>query len=346
MSAGNSRKPGWFIKSTLSTLLITALSFSISGCYFLPKEEEVLAPPIKQPEKVDYETIKVEKSTIVNDIKCSGNFVSVSKTDLYYKDRGGRLEKVFVKEGDTVKKGQLLAQLETGGIETDLKLQQIALRKSQIDYEKLKAQSGVSSYDLELAKLDVDSNEIRLDSLKKELESTKLISTVSGTVVYVTETKQGDNLYAYTTIVRIADPKNLQLLYTGDSVTSFKLGDKVEVTVNDKKYTGEVVSTPADAPSDADETAKKSIKIKVEGLQGLGDTVDLGDNAEIRLVLEKHDNVIVLKRSLINLFNGRKFVNVLKDGVREERDVVTGIQNGTEIEITKGLEVGELVISK
>lgn len=343
MSAGKSRGPGWFIRSTVTTLLITALSFSISGCYFLPKEEETLAPPIKVPDKVDYETVEVKKASIVNDIKCTGDFVSVLKTDFYYKDRAGRLEKVYVKEGDTVKKGQLLAQLETGEIETDLKLQQIAYRKSEISYDKLKTQSGVSDYDLELAKLDVDSNKIRLDSLKRELEASKLVSSVDGTVIYVTETKQGDYINAYTTIVRVADPKNLQLLYTGDKVSSFKLGDKVEVKVESKAYTGEVTSTPADAPADADETAKKSVRVKVEGL---GDSAKLGDNAEIRLVLEKHDDVIVLKRNLINLFNGRKFVNVLKDGVREERDVETGIQNSTEIEITKGLEVGDLVISK
>lgn len=343
MSAGKSKRPGWIIKSSVTTILMATLSLSISGCYFLPKEEEVLAPPIKVPEKVVYDTVEVKKGTIVNDIKCTGDFVSVAKTDMFYKDRGGRLKKVYVKNGDDVKKGQLLAELETGEIETDLKLQQITLRKAEISYDKLKTQSNVSNYDLELAKLDVDSNKIRYESLKKELDGAKLLSTMDGTVNYVTDIKQGEYINAYSTIVRIADPYNIQLQYTGDKISSFKLGSKVEVKIKDKTLTGEVAATPYDAPKDADETAKNAVRIKVEGLNG---GAKLGDTAEIRLELERRENVIVLQRSLINLFNGRKFVNVLKDGVREERDVETGIQNSTEIEIIKGLDVGESVIIK
>ena len=49
---------------------------------------------------------------------------------------------------------------------------------------------------------------------------------------------------------------------------------------------------------------------------------------------------------LVNSFANRKFVNVLNDGIREERDIEVGIQNNTEVEVIKGLEEGELLIRK
>jgi macrolide-specific efflux system membrane fusion protein len=114
-------------------LLIAVLMASVfSSCYFFPKEEEVLAPPIKEPEKVNFETIQVKTGIIERNIRCTGTFVSVSQIDLYYKDRGGRLENLAVKLGDKVKKGRLIAQLETDAVENDMQLQEIALKRAQI----------------------------------------------------------------------------------------------------------------------------------------------------------------------------------------------------------------------
>jgi hypothetical protein len=48
----------------------------------------------------------------------------------------------------------------------------------------------------------------------------------------------------------------------------------------------------------------------------------------------------------LNSVGGRKYVNVLVDGLRVERDVVTGIENNTEIEILSGLDVGDQLIDR
>lgn len=335
-----------FLKTAICSFMVVVMSIGLSGCYFLPKEEEVLAPPIKEPEKVEYETVKAQKGTIINEIKCNGGFVSVSQTDLFYKDRGGRIKKIYVKYGDKVKKGQLVAELETDDIQTDLELQRLALEKAKISYDKIKSQNSIEGggkYDLELAELEVETCQVRLNSLLDQLAQAKLVSPIDGQVVYVTDAKQGEVIYAYNTIARVANPKDLQLQYSDDMVSSFSLGNDVEVTIDSKVYKGKVIATPSDMPKDASEKVKKSVRIKVYNLPA---SVELGTTAYIRLVLEKHDNVIVLQRSCINTFNGRKFVNVLKDGVREERDVQTGLQTSTEVEVTKGISAGELIITK
>ena len=43
--------------------------------------------------------------------------------------------------------------------------------------------------------------------------------------------------------------------------------------------------------------------------------------------------------------SGRRYVNVLEDGVRVEKDVEIGLQTDTEAEIINGLEEGDLVIT-
>ena len=325
-------------------LLITLITTVLSGCYFFPKEEEVLAPPIKEPDKVTYETIEVTKDTIEKTIRCTGAFVSVSQKDLFYKDRGGRLKEIYVTYGDKVKKGELIAELETDTILNDIQLQEIALKRSQIVYNNAKTRleiEGGNKTELEMAQLDLEASQIRLSSLKKELERTKLVSPIDGEVVYLTDIKLGEYINAHYTVVRVADPTQLQLRYSEDKVSDFRLGMKATVKIEDKDYIGEVVMTPSDMPIDADEVTKKSIQLKVDNLP---EDISIGSTASINLTLEKHEDVIVLPKQVVNNFVGRKFVNVLKNNIREERDIELGIQSDTEVEVVKGLDVGEFII--
>jgi len=311
----------------------------------MPVEEEVLAPPVKEPQKVTYETLEAKTGTIEKKIRCTGYFVSVSKEDVFFRYSGGRLNKIYFKYGDEVKKGDLIAELEGGAIADNIALQQLVVRRAQLNYDKVNTQAelngGGSKYELELAGIELEMEKMKLSNLYKELDKSKLISEISGKVVYIKDIQQGDFVNAYDVIVTVADPKALQLMYSEDKVSDFRNGMKVDVVIDDVHFTGEVAATPLDAPLNADDETKKSIRIKVDMLP---DSIQLGDDASFSLTLEKKENIIILPRHTINNFIGRKFVNVLVDGIREERDVELGIQTDTEVEIVKGLEAGELVI--
>lgn len=334
------------MRQRLSMLLIAVVfSVAFTGCYFFPKEEEVLAPPLKEPESVTYETIDVKTGTIERIVRCTGTFVSVSQVDLTYEDRGGRLKSILVKIGDKVKKGDVVAELETDTVANDIRLQEIAVKKSQIAYDRIKTRieidGGGDRTELELAALDLEANKFRLESLQKELERSRLVSTIDGEVVYITDIKLAEYINAYQTVVRVADPSQLQLQYSDDKASSFKLGMKPDILLDGETYKGEVVMTPGDMPKDASEELRKSVRIKVDNLP---EGISIGSTANITLSLEKLENVIVLPKQLINTFSSRKFVNVLKNNIREERDVELGLQTETEVEVVKGLSVGEKII--
>ena len=72
-----------FIQKTLSLLMVVCfLMTALSGCYFLPEEEEILTPPLSEPEEVKYKTHTVEKGDIEYYIKGNGYFVSTSSETL------------------------------------------------------------------------------------------------------------------------------------------------------------------------------------------------------------------------------------------------------------------------
>jgi hypothetical protein len=75
------------------------------------------------------------------------------------------------------------------------------------------------------------------------------------------------------------------------------------------------------------------------------DDIKLGSSVRITYVEEERNDVLVLPRNRINLMSGRRYVNVLEDGVRVEKDVEVGLMTDTEAEIINGLEEGDLVIT-
>jgi RND family efflux transporter MFP subunit len=347
-------------------ILLAAFSTAIllaTGCSMLPQEEATLAPPLKVPEKITFETVEVKKSTIERKVRVTGRFVSVSQSNIQFTERGGRLEIINVKIGQTVKKGDILATLDTETLKDDIKLQNIALERAQLGYNEarrvLAAENGANSsnpdmprvdaesrkrqlqFNVDMARLDVEANDVRLQTLMRALNEAGLPSPIDGDVIYVTDAKVGDWIDTYSTVVTVADPNQLQLRYSDDRVGDFVTGMKVTVTFDEIMYDGEVVMTPIDLPIDAKESMKNTVLVAVTGMPA---DVRIGGEAQIVATLDLRENTIVLPKYVLNKNFGRTYVNVLKNNIREERDVETGIQSDTEVEIVKGLELGEAVI--
>lgn len=328
-------------KIIIFMITLCTIATTLSGCYLFPQEEEVLAPPLIEPTEITYDVIEVKKGDIEKRITGTGTFVSTHQEPIFFKNRGGRFKKYHVKLGDEVEKGQIIAELTTDNIETDIKRQEIALKKARINYQRTK-NSGGDKYALQMANLDIELAQITLEDLKRELEEAKLYAAIGGKVTYLNNNlSPGDYINAYDSIAYIADPTSIILGHTGSNVSDFKVGMEVEVKIKDDLYKGEVVATPANAPKDADERLKDAVLIDVEDLP---EEIGMGDQASIALILEKRENVLVIPKRVVHNYMGRRFVKILEDDIRKERDVEIGVETPTEVEILKGLEAGEKVI--
>ena len=70
----------------------------------------------------------------------------------------------------------------------------------------------------------------------------------------------------------------------------------------------------------------------------------IGMSATAQLVLAERNDVLVLPSRAVQRYATRRYVHVLADGVRVERDVEVGLETPTEVEIVRGLEEGEEVV--
>jgi macrolide-specific efflux system membrane fusion protein len=71
----------------------------------------------------------------------------------------------------------------------------------------------------------------------------------------------------------------------------------------------------------------------------------MGEIAIVSALIERSDDTIVLPKTLVHSYAGRHYVNILNSkGLREERYVSLGIATSSQVEITEGLQEGELVV--
>ena len=320
-----------------AVLLLAALA---GGCFLLPQEEGVLPPPLLKTPEIEYRTVTAQETVIEDRVTVGGVFIYPSQYSLKFRFRAGPLRGIYVRYGDEVAPGQLVAELDTDRLQLDLRRQEIVLRKAELAAERARAQ-GADRFTTENADLDIELERLRLQQLQEELAKSQLRAPVAGEVVYIAPLSEGESVDAFRTVVQIADPTEILLSYNGPKRSEFALGADVAVDIRGTRYQGEVVMTPLNVPRDAPDEMRELILMRVQDLPA---EVEKGDTASVVLIRARREDVIVLPRNLVQTYLGRRFVYVLVDGLREERNVEVGIQTPTQVEVAAGLEVGEEVV--
>lgn len=335
-------------RSALSVLSITLVfTLALTGCSLLPEEESALKPPLVKPAQENYSTVVAERTTIKKEITGIGYLESVSTSSAQFTSEGGRIEQIFVNQGDQVKKGDLLVQLNMDGLDIQLKEAEIAVLRNKIALKQAKA-SGDDDQ-INIAKLQSEIGDLKLERLREIYNSKQLFAEIDGQVIFVEDLDEGDYVGAYQSIVTIADLSKLRVAFRSDSnadIREVNVGFPVQLTYSRTDYEGVVVQTPSSAPETLNQQlAERYSKTLYIDLPVIPPDAKIGSFIDIRVILQQRDDVIVIPRSGLRNYLGRSFVRTLEDGNKvREIDVETGIQGNVSVEITKGIEEGAVII--
>ncbi|WP_083676474.1 biotin/lipoyl-binding protein [Paenibacillus sp. FSL H8-0548] len=335
------------LKPLLGWSFALLIGVSLTGCSLLPAEENALKPPLVKPAQENYRTVTVEKGTITQEIKGSGSLESTQSEIAQFTGQGGRIAKMMVTAGQQVKKGDVLVQLNVDGLDIQLKEQQLSVARSKLTLKQAKA--GGDSDAIEIAKLQMEIESLKLERLMATFNSKQLVSGMDGQVTFVEDLEEGDFVDAYQTLVIISDPNRLRIalrVETGSEISSVDVGFPAAVKFGSEELEGKVVQTPSSAPTTLNEQQRdrysKTLFIEVPKVPS---DAAIGAFVDVRIILQQRDEVLKIPRSGVRSFLGRTFVRTLEDGNKiREIDVETGIKGSTEMEITKGLEEGAIVV--
>lgn len=273
---------------------------------------------------------------------------------LLYPEYNGTLKKVYVEEGQKVKKGKLLAQIDDAGLKNQLEQLQIQARLSKTTYERTQRlwdQNIGSEMNLLQAKATYESQLKTVAQLKKQLQRTQILAPFSGTIDEIVANTGANLLPGQTPVMRIV---NLKKMYTEASVPERYL-EQV------KKGTSATVKIPMldrEYPTTIRQTGNfinpNNRSFRVETLLPNPDEM-IKPNLSCKLKINDYSNpeaLMIPMRIVKENANGKKYIFKLrsdgKDQVyrTEQTFVRLGKNSMDKVEVLEGIQAGDLLVDE
>ena len=118
-------------------LLLCLLMTGLTACAEMGGEKEA------EPQE-----IQVQRGDITVDVSGSGNIEVFQDAKLTF-GVGGRINRIYVEEGDKVGKGDVIAELETGALDLAVAQAELAVTKAQADITQAEVALKTAEYNLE-----------------------------------------------------------------------------------------------------------------------------------------------------------------------------------------------------
>ncbi|PQB05212.1 efflux RND transporter periplasmic adaptor subunit [Aureitalea marina] len=285
-------------------------------------------------------------------IEVQGN-VTTKQNVIIYPEYQGTLIRVLVKEGDAVRKGQLLAQIDDGGLGSQLGQLQVQEELARTTYERQKRlwdQQIGSEIQYLQAKTNYEAAKNAVDQLESQLGKTQITAPFSGTIDDVI-TDQGTVVSPGQALFRIV---NLDDMYIEAEVPERYLKTVTpgkDVAIN-LPILGETISSQVRQTGNYIKPSNRSFSIEVDVPNNTG---NIKPNLTARLRINDYTNpkALLIPLSVISENAlGEQYVYVVMNdttnngaGVMAKRKIITtGLTQGDYTEVTSGISTGESII--
>lgn len=263
-----------------------------------------------------------------------------------YPEFNGILSRVYVKEGQRVKKGQLLAKIDDGGMSQQLAQAQIQANLSKTTFERqqrLWNQKIGSEIQFLQAKSNYEAQAAAVNQMQQQIAKTNVKAPFSGTIDKIIN-EQGSVVGAgQTPLIRIV---NLDEMYIETDVPERYITDvtknkKVEVEF---PVLGKTIETKIRQAGDVINATNRTFRVEI-AVPNKNHSIKPNLTAKLKINDYTSENALLIPLSIISEnAKGEQYIYVIKEknskneGVANRVIIETGKSQGDLIEVLKGIE--------
>ena len=309
-----------------------------------------LDPDEKLPIVTSY---KIIPENFNHHIEVQGN-IKTRQNVLLYPEYSGSLIQIYVKEGQNVKKGTQLAQIDDAGLRNKLEQLKIQLNLSKITYERqqrLWDKNIGSEMQLLNAKTTYQSQLESITQLKKQLLKTQIRAPFSGTIDEIIANTGSNLIPGQTPVFRVV---NLNNMYVEASIperyiSEIKLSTEaiVEIPVLRKTY-----STQIRQIGNFINPNNRSFRVEAP-LVNSQNNIKPNLTCKLKIKDYSNPNALMIPLGVIKENSkGDKYIFKLealnKEGVfiTKKTFIELGKKSIDKVEVTKGIKLGELILNE
>ena len=353
-------------------LIIVLLLVAVVGARFWfsakaptnPAPASAAAAKTSAPTALEFlasEVVTTEPTELRQVMQLTGTLRAVDQVTVKAKV-AAEVREVMVREGESVKAGQVLVKLDTSEYEA-----RVAQARGNLNNARAQMEIATKSRDNNLAlvekgfisknafdnsasqyaaaKASVDSAQGALDIVLKSLNDTVSRAAISG-LVSVRHVQPGEKVAMDSRLLEIVNLQQLELeaAVPSSEISKVAIGQKVELRIEglSQRFDGKVVRI-----NPATQAGSRSVPVYVQ-VANPQNLLRVGMFVDGRLLLSSKAGVVTLPQSAVRKVNDGSFVFAIVNNKIERLPVTLGntglVGDDHHIEITSGLEFGAQVI--
>lgn len=274
----------------------------------------------------------------------NGTFSAMQDLDVAA-EMGGQVVKIYVKEGDRVSSGQVLAQIKADRTSVGLEQAQAVLNNAQNDlkrFENAYQTGGVTQQQLEQIRLQLANAQANYNSARISAGDTSVRSKING-IVSSKRIEEGAFVGAGTPLFNVVNIEALKLKVNVDEaqIPHLKVGDKVTIlpSVGKEAVEGKITFI---APK-SNGALKFPVEIMVENKDK---SLKAGMYASAKFASDsqtKAKTLIVPRSAFVGSVSQNRIFKIV-DNKAQMIMVKSGRNYGDKVEILEGLSAGDQIV--
>tara|TARA_B110000240_G_C13436722_1_gene426163 strand:- start:117 stop:1295 length:1179 start_codon:yes stop_codon:yes gene_type:complete len=280
--------------------------------------------------------------------------VATKQNLILYPEFSGLLTKVYVKEGQKVSKGQLLATIDDGGLSEQVAQMEVQLSLAKTTFERQKRlweQKIGSEIEFLQAKATYEGQENAVNQMKSQLAKTSVRAPFSGIIDDII-TEQGTVVGAGASqLLRIVNLDNMYIEAEVPEVYLSRIvpGKTVEVYF---PVLGETLNTKVDQVSNFINPSNRTFKITIL-IKNKEKLIKPNLTAKIKINDYTNEQAVLIPQSIISENSlGEQYIfiaqNINKDNEATAKKMIvkTGKTQGDFLEVLEGVASNDIIINE
>lgn len=340
------------MNKTIKGILITVIILIIAGFIVIPKinwnedkpvtSNSPAGPQASSILPVDVSIVKPVK--VENSIRITGAILANESVEIK-SEISGKIEKIYFKEGQEVKKGQLLLSINDDEILAQIERLKYT-RKLNEDNEyrqrQLLDKEAISREEYEIAQTTLNTTLAQIKELEARLAKHHIVAPFDG-IIGLRQVSEGSYISSSDLVCNLynINPIKIEFSVPGKYSADVKIGDIIDFTVevSGQDFTGKVYAIE---PRIDPQTRTMKIRAICPNEKKI---LLPGQFAKIRYTLNViPDALMVPSQSVVPELNGHKLF-LYNNGIVNEKSVDIGIRTENKVQIVSGLQPSDTVIT-
>ncbi|MFW2369115.1 MAG: efflux RND transporter periplasmic adaptor subunit [Desulforhopalus sp.] len=289
-------------------------------------------------------TFTLSPTTITDRINLPGSVEPWTRLKLMSK-LNGTINEIMVKEGDRVKKGDILARIEDDDYRIALDRAEAGYKLALADYDRDKSiydKGVIPTATLEANKTNMQTARADFENAKLQLSRTTITSPMDG-IIRSLDAKVGLQLSVGDPLAEILQIDRMKTVIgiPESDVTAVRKLDQVDITV--QALDNKVFKGRKHFLSPAPDTIARLYNLELEIDNSDGEVL-AGMFVRADVVKQQLENTLSVPFYSVISRNNEQYVFVEEDGLARKRSVQLGIMENWMVQVTEGLEPGDRIL--